>query len=144
MGFAILTLADNTQHMLEIGTSGRGRPHPAWGALPLVDPLPRRERASVWDAVGEAIIELSDISGVTLTRQQMLAFLDRTGLMEKIIDFGEVETQIRGNLADALSKELIGEPWPTNGDIQSGQVSMKAFATAVNAAAALAGYTVED
>jgi hypothetical protein len=56
----------------------------------------------------------------------------------------EIETQIRGNLASSLSEELIGEPWPTYGDEQSGRVSMADFSSAIDAAARLAGYSVED
>jgi hypothetical protein len=71
----------------------------------------------------------------------MLSFLQRTELMETIIEFGEVETQIRENLADELSQELIGRAWPTFGDLRNGSETMEEFASALNVAAARAGYT---
>jgi hypothetical protein len=144
MSFAIFTRADGTEHILAIGTTGLGRPNPLFSGLPFVETSPRVERATVWDAVGDAIDALSDMSGVVLARDQMLSFLERTELMETIIEFGEVETQIRENLADELSQELIGRAWPTFGDLRNGTETMEEFASALNVAAAQAGYTVEE
>lgn len=112
--------------------------------LPFIDTGPRLERATVWDAVGDAINELSDMSCVVFTRDQMLSFLERTNLMETIIEFGEVETQVRENLANELSLELLNRTWPTFGDLRNSKETMGEFANALNVAAIQAGYTVEE
>lgn len=96
-----------------------------------------------WDAIGDAIDALHDQSGASLTRDQMKLFLNGSYLLEEMVEFGEVDTVIRENLASELSKQLIGERWPTNGDTQSGMVDMDEFIERFNRAAEAAGYAID-
>lgn len=66
-----------------------------------------------WDAIGTAIDDTSDQIGIELSRQQMRALLSRSGIMEDIVESQEVDTGIRGMIADSLARELVGEGWPT-------------------------------
>jgi hypothetical protein len=139
VGQPMLTDEELRHHMLTIGTYGRGKSEPAFrNAMFVADRIQPKPQVWVWDAVGESISELSNISGIELTRAQMQGLLDRSELIEKIIDFGEVETQIRGYLANALSTELIDADWPEYRD----NVDMEAFAKRLDQAAREAGYRV--
>ncbi|MNU27255.1 hypothetical protein D3C71_156410 [compost metagenome] len=69
-----------------------------------------------WDAISAAIDDTADQTCIELTRPQMRALLRRSGIMEDIIEFQEVDTVIRGMIADSLARELVGEGWPTYGD----------------------------
>jgi hypothetical protein len=92
-----------------------------------------------WDAIAEAIDETSDQTGIELSRHQMRALLDRAGIMRDICEQQEVETVIRGMIADSLAGELVGESWPTYGDDDS-----EDFFERLSKAARLSGYLVHQ
>jgi hypothetical protein len=115
-----LSTTEIARHFLSLGASGRGVPSislegridlPEQAAQPVVGP---------WDAIEQCIIELDWVADLFLSRSQMRSLLRQTGLMDKIVEFGEVETQIRENLANEMSEALIGKGWPTYGDIRDG------------------------
>ncbi|WP_256365267.1 hypothetical protein [Pseudomonas sp. PDM25] len=60
------------------------------------------------------------------------------GIDKTLAEFGEAETQIRGMLADALSRKLIGRSWPTYGD----EADADAFNENLDQAAKIHGYVV--
>ncbi|RYY74538.1 MAG: phage head-tail adapter protein [Gammaproteobacteria bacterium] len=88
--------------------------------------------------IADAVNELTSQTGILLNQPQIISILESTGLDKRIEELGEVETEIRSDLANALSRKLIDEDWPTYGD--SG--SMEAFIMKINAAAEKAGYEV--
>ena len=115
-----LTNPECRQHFLTIGTSSRGLSSfmPSGTVDIPIEAAP--PRAGPWDAIEQCISELDWATNLRLSRSQMRNLLQETGLMAKVVEFGEVETQIRENLASEMSKSLIGEVWPTNGDIRNG------------------------
>jgi hypothetical protein len=58
--------------------------------------------------------------------------------MNDIIEDQEIDTVIRGMIADSLSRELIGEGWPTYGDGRD-----ETFFDRLAEAARSAGYRVD-
>jgi hypothetical protein len=135
-----LTNAECLQHFLTIGTSGLALSSfvPS-GVIDIpVEAVP--PRAGPWDAIEQCIIELDWATDLRLSRSQMRNLLQETGLMAKVVEFGEVETQIRENLASEMSKSLIGEVWPTNGDIRNG-VDFAQFLADFYRAADAAGFS---
>lgn len=115
-----LTNAECREHFFTIGRTGLGFSSIAPGKIVELPHDPVLSRSGPWDAIEQCIIELDWATDLLLTRSQMRRLLQQTGLMAKIIEFGEVETQIRENLASEMSKALIDEVWPTNGDIRDG------------------------
>jgi hypothetical protein len=91
-----------------------------------------------WDAISDAIDDVADQTGIELTRPQMRALLRRSGVMNDIIEDQEIDTVIRGMIADSLSHELIGEGWPTYGDSRN-----ETFFDRLAEAARSAGYRVD-
>ncbi len=90
-----------------------------------------------WDAISDAIDDTSDQTGIVLTRLQMRALLKRSGIMKSVIKYREIDTVIRGQIADALARELVGEGWPTYGAGDS-----ETFFGRIEVAARAAGYQV--
>lgn len=88
--------------------------------------------------VREAINDLERQTGVSLTFEQMQGLLVRSEVDQLIEDLGEVETQVRETLADALAMELIGRDWPINQE----RIDFKAFIQKLHDAASAAGYAV--
>lgn len=88
--------------------------------------------------VREAINDLERQTGVSLTFEQMQGLLVRSEVDQLIEDLGEVETQVRETLADALAMELIGRDWPINQE----RIDFKAFIQKLHEAASSAGYAV--
>jgi hypothetical protein len=86
----------------------------------------------------EAIEDLENQTGVRLSFEQMQGLLVRSEVDQLIVDLGEVETQVRETLVDALAVELIDRDWPMNQE----QIDKRAFITQVHDAAEKAGYTV--
>ena len=86
--------------------------------------------------IQRAIDELDCQTSVTLNHPQIIGLMERHELDKKIEEFGEVETQIRGYLADALSTELLSLSWPTYGD----DIDMDSFWKRIYRAAIEAGY----
>ena len=127
------------EHFLTLGMKGLGFSSLVPGGVIETSNDVMPLRAGPWDAIEQCIIELDWATGLTLSRAQMRVFLDETGLMAKVIEFGEVETQLRENLASAMSKSLIGEVWPTNGDIREG-LDFDQFLADFNRSADAAGF----
>ncbi len=115
-----LTNFECREHFFTLGRTGLGFSSIAPGKIVELPNEPVLSRSGPWDAIEQCIIELDWVTDLLLTRSQMRGLLQQTGLMAKIIEFGEVETQIRENLASKMSEALIGEVWPTNGDIRDG------------------------
>jgi hypothetical protein len=88
--------------------------------------------------VREAIDDLERQTGVQLSFEQMQGLLVRSEVDQLIEDLGEVETQVRETLADALATELVGRDWPINQE----QIDKRAFINQVHDAAVAAGYRV--
>lgn len=88
--------------------------------------------------VREAINDLERQTGVQLSFEQMQGLLVRSEVDQLIEDLGEVETQVRETLADALAIELVGRDWPMNQE----QIDKRAFYIQVHDAAIAAGYLV--
>ncbi|TLX16268.1 hypothetical protein [Rhizobium sp. MHM7A] len=88
--------------------------------------------------VREAIDDLERQTGVQLSFEQMQGLLVRSEVDQLIEDLGEVETQVRETLADALATELVGRDWPMNQE----QIDKRAFIKQVHDAAVAAGYRV--
>lgn len=88
--------------------------------------------------VREAIDDLERQTGVQLSFEQMQRLLVRSEVDQLIEDLGEVETQVRETLADALATELVGRDWPMNQE----QIDKRAFIKQVHDAAVAAGYRV--
>jgi hypothetical protein len=91
-----------------------------------------------WDAISDAIDDTADQTGIELTRPQMRSLLRRSRIMKDIADFQEIDTVIRGMIADSLSRELIGEGWPTYGDDRD-----ETFFDRLTKAARSAGYRAD-
>lgn len=90
-----------------------------------------------WDAIKDAIDDTADQTGIVLTRPQMRALLERSAIMKSVIRYREIDTVIRGQIADALARELVGEGWPTYGAGDS-----ENFFGRIEVAARAAGYQV--
>lgn len=88
--------------------------------------------------VREAINDLERQTGVSLSFEQMQGLLARSEVDQLIADLGEVETQVRETLADALAIELIDRDWPMNQE----QIDKRAFIIQMHDAAEKAGYSV--
>lgn len=88
--------------------------------------------------VREAIEDLERQTGVSLSFEQMQGLLVRSKVDQLIDDLGEVETQVRETLADALATELIGRDWPMNQE----RIDKRAFINQVHDAAIASGYRV--
>ena len=88
--------------------------------------------------VREAIDDLERQTGVSLTFEQMQGLLVRSEVDQLIEDLGEVETQVRETLADALAIELIDRDWPMNME----RIDFGAFIQQLHDAAIAAGYAV--
>lgn len=119
------------------------------GSVPMIDVAVERESSDAalvgtsTELVGfipEAIDELASQTGVTLSEEQMERLLAETGIGELILDLGEVETQVRESLADALSNKLVGRDWPMYGERSS--MDVPAFIDGLHEVARKAGYQV--
>jgi hypothetical protein len=93
---------------------------------------------SAWDAISDAIDSTADQTGIELTRTQMRALLERSGIMKSVIKYREIDTIIRGQIADVLALELVGEGWPTYGDDRDSEV----FFERISESARSSGYEV--
>ncbi len=90
------------------------------------------------ELVHQAKDQLESISGIRLNQPQLLELMVDNGIDKTLAEFGEAETQIRGMLADALSRKLIGRSWPTYGD----EADADAFNENLDQAAKIHGYVV--
>jgi hypothetical protein len=88
--------------------------------------------------VREAIDDLERQTGVSLSFEQMQGLLVRSEVDQLIEDLGEVETQVRETLADALAMELVGRDWPMNQE----RIDFGPFIEKMHGAAIAAGYAV--
>ena len=93
--------------------------------------------------IKEACDQLQQQSGILLNQPQIIELMEPEGIDERIEEFGEVETQIRETLADALSRSLIGVSWPQCGELyNSAPKSQIEFAEEFDIEATKAGYKV--
>lgn len=90
------------------------------------------------ELVHQAKEQLESISGIRLNQPQLVELMVDNGIDKTLAEFGEAETQIRGMLADALSRKLIGRSWPTYGD----EADADAFNENLVQAAKIHGYVV--
>ncbi|MEA8592967.1 phage head-tail adapter protein [Pseudomonas aeruginosa] len=88
--------------------------------------------------LGDAVDELESVTGIRLTQPQIIGLMCPAGIDKKIQEFGEVDTQIREMLANALSEQLTGSEWPTFGE----EVEPTDHLQHLEAAAKEAGYKV--
>ncbi|EMM5101190.1 phage head-tail adapter protein [Pseudomonas aeruginosa] len=88
--------------------------------------------------LGDAVNELESVTGIRLTQPQIIGLMCPAGIDKKIQEFGEVDTQIREMLANALSEKLTGSKWPTYGEAAEPTDHLQH----VEAAAKEAGYKV--
>lgn len=87
----------------------------------------------------EACESLELVTGILLNSQQMKDFLSGTRVEKSLIEWGEVDTQDRENLADMLSMKLINKEWPCYSD----KADMEKFALELNEAAIKQDYQVQ-
>ncbi|WP_454838558.1 hypothetical protein [Pseudomonas mohnii] len=90
------------------------------------------------ELIHQAKDQLESISGIRLNQPQLVELMVDNGIDKTLAEFGEAETQIRGMLADALSRKLIGRSWPTYGD----EADADAFNENLVQAAKIHGYVV--
>lgn len=90
------------------------------------------------ELIHQAKDQLESISGIRLNQPQLVELMVDNGIDKTLAEFGEAETQIRGMLADALSRKLIGRSWPTYGD----EADADAFNENLDQAAKIHGYVV--
>jgi hypothetical protein len=67
--------------------------------------------------LSDARTELFSHSGIQLNESQIIELIEEFDLDKDIEEFDEIETMSRESLADALSQKLIGEKWPTFGEL---------------------------
>ena len=87
-----------------------------------------------------AVEQLEMSSGIRLNQPQSLELMEWSGLSEELSKFEWVDTQIRENIADALSMRLLSKTCPTFGLLSDDDYA--SFHEDINTAAALSGYTV--
>ncbi|GIC77191.1 hypothetical protein [Moritella sp. F3] len=90
--------------------------------------------------IKDAVEQLEMSSGIRLNQPQLLELLEGGGLSEDLSKFEWVDTQIRENLADALSMKLVNNTWPTFGLLSDEERA--GFYEDLNTAARLSGYSV--
>jgi len=90
--------------------------------------------------IKDAIEQLEMSSGIRLNQPQLLELMEAAGLSEELSKFEWVDTQIRENLADALSMKLVNNTWPTFGCLSDEERA--GFYEDLNNAARLSGYSV--
>lgn len=67
------------------------------------------------DDVKDCIDHIERVVGIRLTREQMRSVLDAR-LSAEISEWGIDDTEVRGQIENAISLHLIDQPWPSNGD----------------------------
>jgi hypothetical protein len=68
--------------------------------------------------LSDARTELFSQSGIQLNEIQMIELIEEFNIDKDIELYNEVETMLRDNLANAISLKLIGENWPTFGELK--------------------------
>lgn len=96
------------------------------------------------ELLGEARDALHMQTGIWMTQNQLIKLMEPSGIDKTLEEFCEAETQIRGMLANALSESLLGESWPTYGELnECADSGANDFKIRVNAAAVRSGYVVK-
>lgn len=62
----------------------------------------------------EVMSNIHDTVGVKLTEAQAIEFLVEFNSVGEIIDWGEVDSELRERLVDALTIKLLNTRWPGN------------------------------
>jgi hypothetical protein len=90
----------------------------------------------------EEIADSLEITGIRLTSSQILQLLDgEDELVEQIEEWGADDTDLLGQLANLLARDLVGEGWPTFGDERNG-CDTEDFAERLFVAARIKGFAV--
>lgn len=93
--------------------------------------------------VANAIDHLQMQTGVVLNQHQLVSLMEEAGIDKTLAEFGEVDTQLREMLTDALSMKLVGRSWPMCESLYNAADKHQAsFSAEFDAAAKLAGYKV--
>ncbi|MBN8924119.1 MAG: hypothetical protein BGP10_04265 [Rhodanobacter sp. 68-29] len=88
------------------------------------------------------VAEALEVTGLRLTADQVRELLQgEDELVSELEEWGVDDTELRGQLASLLSQRLLGEPWPTYGDIARGK-GEDAFHQRLQQAAIARGYEV--
>lgn len=67
------------------------------------------------------IAEALEVTGMRLTVDQVRELLQgEDELVDDIKEWGVDDTELRGQLSNVLSLHLLGERWPTYGDVAAG------------------------
>lgn len=93
--------------------------------------------------VANAIDHLHMQTGVLLNQTQAIALMEETGIDKTLSEFGEVDTQIREMITDALSMKLVGRSWPMCESLyNAANKHQVTFSAEFDSAALEAGYKV--
>ncbi|KZC41168.1 hypothetical protein RHOFW510R12_00890 [Rhodanobacter sp. FW510-R12] len=88
------------------------------------------------------IAEALEVTGVRLTVDQVRELLQgEDELVDDLEESGVDDTELRGQLSNVLSLYLLGEPWPTYGDVAAG-MDNDAFLRRLAQAAAERGFEI--